>query len=393
MEETSVKKQRSGPSGAIWLGIFFLLAMGAGAFVRLPQVGGNQVPDLGAKSTYRSTGVRVMGSLQLSEDRIPVFGGEESLALFSTSSSNGSRAPILAAKVATMSGLYEAGTAAAPPSILSQPNGLIWLSPDGYYYRQSEGVVSKIASTPPGTGTPRIAVGSSGSVVERLAPPAPGSTSWGASTLSWFSASGQPLASLTLQGTAVTSLAAGGGAAAAGTMMVRDGEPAFGLTFFSTAGKLDWEYSAGKMPLLYLAFNSDAKLLAAASSQDVAGFSPLGERLWLAKTQGVSGLAFTGRNEAVVLTERGELASYDTKGKRTWTRTLSGKPIFLGQVAGGGLVAATSAGVIGVRADGNSTWFAAPDSAVKWVAVSPSAKRIAVVTVKNTLLVYQVEAR
>lgn len=402
MDGVPTKKQRRGPSGAVWLGVFFLLAMAVGALARWPQAAGSRAGGA-TRVAYHSAGVRALGSVRLSGDKIPLFAGEETVVLFGP---NGGRAPILAIRVGSLGSApgsgpaagsgptpYDAGTAAAPPAALTMPNGLIWLSPDGYFYRQADGVVSKVAAAPSGTGTPRIAVGSWGTVVERLAPPAQGSTSWGASTLAWYNWSGQQAATTTLQGTAVTSLAAGGRVSAAGTMIVREGEPTFGLAFFSAPGKLGWEYSAGKAPLLCLTFNNDASLLAAASDREVSGFSPQGERLWLTRLSGAAGLAFTGRNDAVVLTDQGELAAFDRKGKRVWTRTLSGQPILLAPSPGGDVLAATTAGVIGMRADGNTAWVAAPDAAIRRVALSPSGARVAVVTADNTLLVYEVVSR
>ena len=400
MDEPPLKKQRRGPSGAVWLGVFFIIAMAAGALARLPQAAGTRVAGA-IKVSYRSTGVRLLGSLKLSSDRAPVFSNDETVALFGLS---GGRAPIQAVKVSSLGAftgatpLYEAGTAAAPPAALGMPNGLVWLSPDGFFYRQADGAVSKIAAPPTGTGTPRIVTGSWGSATERLSPPPQGSTSWGSSTLTWYNWSAQQLATITLQGTVVTSLAAAGSsgkgaAVAAGTMVVREGDPSFGLAFFPVPGKLGWEYSAGKAPLRYLTFNGEGDLLAAASGQEVAEFNPLGERLWLVRVSGAAGLIFSGRNDAIVLTDRGELAAFDRRGKRVWTRTLSGQPILLAPVPGGNLLVATSAGVIGMRADGASSWVATPDAAIKRVALSPSGTRIAVVTVDDKLLLYETVSR
>ncbi len=395
MDAAPPKKQRRGPSGAVWLGVFFILAMAVGALARLPQAAGTRVAGA-IKVSYRSTGVRLLGSLKLPGDRAPAFSGEETVVLLGLS---GGRAPIQAVKVGSLdSPLYDAGTAVAPPATLGMPNGFIWLSPDGFFYRQADGVVTKIAAPPTGTGTPRIVIGSWGSVVERLSPPAQGSASWGSSTLTWYNWSAQQLATITLQGTAVTSLVAAGSsgkgaAVAAGTMIVREGDPSFGLAFFPTPGKLGWEYSAGKAPLRYLALNGEGDLLAAASDQEVAGFNPLGERLWLSRMAGAVGLTFSGRNDAVVLTDKGELAAFDRRGKRVWTRTLSGQPILLARAPGGNLVVATSAGVIGMRADGTSSWVATPDAAIKRVAVSPSGTRVAVITANNDLLVYETVSR
>jgi hypothetical protein len=390
---------RRGPSGATWLGLFFLAALAAGVATHLPA-SFRGLSTAATRAPYQSAGVKLLAEAALAGERIPQFAGDGVVVLLpATGAAPGT--PLLAAAIipGKSLALTDMGPV-AQPAVYARgmgADGLLYLGADGSVWRLAEGAPpARLPATLSGrdvgsaAATPRLVGTRTGFVMESLGPAPRGGSTWGATTLAWFDRQGRPAGSAALPGTAVMALTrAGEEGLAAGMMSLRQGEVVFSLARCSRPGSVDWEYQIGRDAIRQVVAGPDGRQVAAATTAEVLAFSSAGERLWRTSLPGVVGLAFNSEGQTVALTVRGEVSAWTPNGKKAWASIIPGRGLALEATGAGELVAVTTSGAVCLRADGKAAWVVAPPGTTRWVALSPGGQRIAVVTAQNVLSVYE----